>query len=163
MKLDEEDVRRIAERVVDLLSVRGVPCASAHGTGSAFPDGRCPQTASTGLVDAATLAELLGVERNWVYAHAKQLGGIRLGGPRGRLRFDLQRISESPGIVRSAPNARRRAETCVAPHKPTGATRKPVHHPSYGLRSPLANDKMAGRRTNAPGPTPGDSPDARQP
>jgi hypothetical protein len=42
------------------------------------------------IVDAATLAAELGVSRDFVYAHASELGGQRLGGgPRGRLRFDL--------------------------------------------------------------------------
>jgi hypothetical protein len=42
------------------------------------------------LVDAATLATALGVSRDFVYAHANELGGERIGnGPRGRLRFDL--------------------------------------------------------------------------
>lgn len=44
------------------------------------------------LVDAATLATILDVERDWVYAHAEQLGAVRLGGPRGRLRFDLAAV-----------------------------------------------------------------------
>jgi hypothetical protein len=44
------------------------------------------------LVDAATLADALGVSRDCVYAHAAELGGERIGsGPRGRLRFDLDR------------------------------------------------------------------------
>jgi hypothetical protein len=42
------------------------------------------------LVDAATLANVLGVSRDCVYAHAAELGGKRIGsGSRGRLRFDL--------------------------------------------------------------------------
>jgi len=42
------------------------------------------------LVDAATLAAALGVSRDFVYAHANELGGERIGsGPRGRLRFNL--------------------------------------------------------------------------
>jgi hypothetical protein len=46
----------------------------------------------TQLVDAATLAQALGVSRDCVYAHAVELGGQRIGvGPRGRLRFDLDR------------------------------------------------------------------------
>jgi hypothetical protein len=41
------------------------------------------------LVDAATLAAELGVERSWVYEHADELHPIRLGnGPKPRLRFD---------------------------------------------------------------------------
>lgn len=44
------------------------------------------------LVDAATVAAALGVSRDCVYAHAAELGGERIGnGPRGRLRFDLDR------------------------------------------------------------------------
>jgi hypothetical protein len=44
--------------------------------------------ASSGLVDAATLAAALGVTRGYVYDHADELGVIRLGsGPRARLRF----------------------------------------------------------------------------
>ena len=49
------------------------------------------------LVDANAVARELGVERDWVYAHASQLGAIRLGGPRGRLRFDLQVVRERLG------------------------------------------------------------------
>lgn len=46
----------------------------------------------TQLVDAATLARVLGVSRDCVYAHTVELGGQRIGaGPRGRLRFDLDR------------------------------------------------------------------------
>lgn len=41
------------------------------------------------LVDAAAVARLLGVSRDTVYAHADELGAIRLGsGDRARLRFD---------------------------------------------------------------------------
>jgi hypothetical protein len=44
-------------------------------------------------VDAATVADALGVSRDWVYAHASELGGRRIGtGARGRLRFDLDQI-----------------------------------------------------------------------
>lgn len=42
------------------------------------------------LVDATTVAQVLGVSRDCVYDHADELGGERIGsGPRGRLRFDL--------------------------------------------------------------------------
>jgi hypothetical protein len=44
------------------------------------------------LVDAATVAHALGVTRGCVYDHAAELSGERIGnGPRGRLRFDLDR------------------------------------------------------------------------
>jgi hypothetical protein len=69
-----------------------------------------------GLVDARALALELGVARDWVYANAGRLGGVRLGeGPRARLRFDVERareaLSESaPGVTVSAdrPEPRRR-------------------------------------------------------
>jgi hypothetical protein len=41
------------------------------------------------LLSAGEVAARLGVERSWVYAHARELGVVRLGdGPRPRLRFD---------------------------------------------------------------------------
>lgn len=74
MRLEPDDVEAIARRVAELL-----------GTGPQAP---------VRYVDAAYLARALGVERAWVYAHAQQLGGVRLGGPRGRLRFDLEAVRE---------------------------------------------------------------------
>ena len=72
MRLDPDDVEAIAARVAELLDAR-----PADGLR---------------YVDAAALARALGVDRDWVYAHAAQLGALRLGGPRGRLRFDLEHI-----------------------------------------------------------------------
>lgn len=57
------------------------------------------------LVDAATLARELGVERSWVYEHAHELHPIRLGqGPRARLRFNPHTVREVLGCV--APSVR---------------------------------------------------------
>lgn len=72
MRLDAQDIDAIAESVAARL-------------GAMLND-------TPRFVDAATVARLLGVERDWVYEHAEQLGGIRLGGPRGRLRFDRQML-----------------------------------------------------------------------
>ena len=72
-------VEAIARRVVELLALE-----TAEATRG-------------GLIDAAALARELGVERDWVYEHAGQLGAIRLGGPRGRLRFDLEVVREKLG------------------------------------------------------------------
>ncbi len=42
------------------------------------------------LVDAPQLARDLGVSLDYVYAHATELGAMRLGsGPKARIRFDL--------------------------------------------------------------------------
>jgi hypothetical protein len=68
--LDKDDVEAIALRVAALLG------AEARATGARY-------------VDATELARRLGVERHWVYEHARELGSIRLGGARGRLRFDV--------------------------------------------------------------------------
>lgn len=79
------------------------------------------------LVDAATLAAALGVSRDFVYAHANELGGERIGnGPRGRLRFDLDNAlaayapnpasKEPPAPPKPTPKRRRRKPT-------SGATR----------------------------------------
>lgn len=48
-----------------------------------------PATRRPQLVDAQTLAAMLGTSRDCVYRHAPELGGQRIGsGERGRLRFD---------------------------------------------------------------------------
>jgi hypothetical protein len=78
MTLDDEDIEQIARRVAQLL-----------GTAHAHPGPR--------YVDAGDLARMLGIERQWIYAHARELGAIRLGGPRGRLRFDVGRVAEALG------------------------------------------------------------------
>lgn len=65
-------VEAVAERVVERLRTTG---NASH---------------SPRLVDARTVAQVLGISRDAVYTHAEQLGGHRVGsGPRGRLRFDL--------------------------------------------------------------------------
>lgn len=70
--LDDEDIEAVAARVVELLRAQ-------------------PATAGR-LVDAATLARTLGVDRHWVYARAREFGAVRLGsGPKARLRFDVAR------------------------------------------------------------------------
>lgn len=75
MSLDTEDIERIARRVAELIegAAGGIPAR---------------------YVDAAALARTLGVERSWVYAHADELGAVRLGGPGGRLRFDLEDVRQ---------------------------------------------------------------------
>lgn len=63
-------VERVARRVVELLQEQQQP---------------------TGLVDAATLARLLGVSRSTIYDRASELGAVQVGdGARPRLRFDVE-------------------------------------------------------------------------
>jgi hypothetical protein len=71
--LDAASVEAVARRVVELMRREG-----------ASPSARR-------LVDAATLAAELGVERSWVYTHRDELGAVELGtGPKPRLRFDVE-------------------------------------------------------------------------
>jgi hypothetical protein len=47
------------------------------------------------LLTAAEVATRFSVDRSWVYAHARELGVVRIGdGPRPRLRFDPAVISQ---------------------------------------------------------------------
>lgn len=65
-----------------------------------------PQPAGE-LVDAATLADLLGVARSYVYEHANELGARRLGaGRRARLRFDLATARDALGQIDAPPAAK---------------------------------------------------------
>jgi hypothetical protein len=71
-------------------------------------------TRASQRVDAKTVAEALGVNRDFVYDHATELGGRRLGdGPRARWRFDLNEALEGFGAM-SAP----------APSLPRGPRRR---------------------------------------
>jgi hypothetical protein len=105
MTLDDEDIERIAARVVELLQEGG-------------------ETGGARYVDAAVVAQKLGVDRDWVYAHACELGGVRLGGPRGRLRFDLQKIRrqlDGPDEERPKPGERRHARPPKQPPRRLGS------------------------------------------
>jgi plasmid replication initiation protein len=90
--LEQEDidalVAALADALVDALAPRVAELVSEK---LALTGDR----AAARYVDAATLARLFGVERDWVYAHKEKLGAIRLPGgrgERGRLRFDVQRV-----------------------------------------------------------------------
>jgi len=74
------------------------------------------------LVDAATLAGLLGVSRAYVYEHATDLGALRLGdGPRARLRFDPDRARAGlVGTPSPPPTA-----APIRQHRRTATTAKP--------------------------------------
>jgi hypothetical protein len=111
---DPELVEAIARRVVELMREEETEERPAR------------------LVDAATLARELGVEREWVYAHAEQLGAVRLGGPNGRLRFDRQEVGKRLGGADAAawrPSRRR-------PRR---------HRPGTGSRARIGDDCKRGR------------------
>jgi hypothetical protein len=77
-----------------------------------------------GLLTPAELAAWLSVDRSYVYAHAEELGVLRLGtGPRARLRFDREEVarrlstcskgreSNSPDPAQDAGKRRRRRKS----------------------------------------------------
>jgi hypothetical protein len=83
---------------------------------------RADATASEphGLVDATELARTLRVDRSYVYAHAEELGAVRLGGgSKPRLRFDLEASLEAFTCYVSKQSqdatARTEAESAVRP------------------------------------------------
>jgi hypothetical protein len=62
----------VARRVIEMIKDEGVLAAPTAGT----------------WLNAAEVAQLLHVSREWVYQHADELGAVRLGGGRRpRLRF----------------------------------------------------------------------------
>jgi hypothetical protein len=72
MTLDDEDIEAIEAMVSRLLAVS--------------PAIQPPPE----LVDAATLARALGVSREFVYRHQRELGARRIGtGPKAPIRFEL--------------------------------------------------------------------------
>jgi hypothetical protein len=100
--LDTATVEAIAQRVADLL--RDDRLGSDH-------------------IDAAEVARRFGVSREYVYAHADELGAVRLGdGDKPRLRFDpatvFERLAARPAPSAAPPRAtprRRRAGADLLP------------------------------------------------
>ena len=76
------DIRAVAEALADVLVERGLVMPA-----SAASPAR--------VIDAAQVAELLGRDRQWVYAHAGELGAFRYGdGPKARIGFDLLTVEQ---------------------------------------------------------------------
>lgn len=73
--LDSEDIEAIAERAAHrVVQMLDRPSERTHQ-----------------LLEAKELAQELSVSVDYVYAHAADLGAMRLGdGPKARLRFDLR-------------------------------------------------------------------------
>jgi hypothetical protein len=68
-----------------------------------------PAATTFALVGARELARELGVSLDYVYSHAAELGGMRLGsGRRARIRFDLDRARLALETPRKPPSGRRR-------------------------------------------------------
>jgi hypothetical protein len=89
MTLSADDVEAVARRTVELL--------------------RSDRPAAFALVNARELAALLGVSIDYVYAHATQLGAVRLGGGRrARIRFDIDLARSALEVSRRRPPGRPR-------------------------------------------------------
>lgn len=90
MTLDHEDIEAIAERAAH----RVVQLLERPGTGAYQ------------LLDPKELAKRLNVSLDYVYAHAADLGAMRLGdGPKARLRFDLQTAQIAMRARKQPPSA----------------------------------------------------------
>ncbi len=121
IRLDPDAVEAIASRVAELLDHRDV---------EAGPE----------LVDAAELARRLGMEREWVYAHASELGVVKLGsGSKPRLRFDprvaIERMHRSAEGKKHEPARRPGRRRNRAP-RPGAAPLLPIK--GSGASRPLA-------------------------
>jgi hypothetical protein len=145
VSLDPEDVEAIAARVVELLLDR-------------------PPLASR-AADAATVARELGVDRDWVYAHAEELGAARLGGPRGRLRFDLARILRDLSTLNASKDAPAgRTSPATGQARRRAAKRRPGDVELIPYAEVRCTGQQSGRRARKrPRPDTGRHPDVRIP
>lgn len=129
VRLDAASVEAVAARVVELLRADQ---SDVDRTGSA---------AGTELIDAAEVARRFGVARSYVYAHAGELGVVRLGeSDRPRLRFDPEIVAErlTPcSASRQSEQAPGRTPPPIAPprrRQPKGTERSllPIRPPGGG-------------------------------
>ncbi len=100
--LDAGTVEAISRRVAELLRAASLP----------------------GDVDAATVARVLGVERDWVYRRAERLGARRLGGERGRLRFNLEHAVEAASYAGLLPKQAENGTGKRKPGRPRGTGKR---------------------------------------
>jgi predicted DNA-binding transcriptional regulator AlpA len=103
------DVHAIAEAIADVLAERGLVVYAGP-------------SASARVLNAREVSQLLGRSAPWVYAHATELGAIRMGnGPKARIGFDLATIEQwkrdnqiRPAEARRAPQRRPRRNGSLA-------------------------------------------------
>lgn len=85
VRLADDTIEQLADRVAARLAQQ---TDDAHATAAS----------EAGLLSAAQVSEWWGVTRNWVYAHAEDLGALHIGaGRRPRLRFDPDRVRRALG------------------------------------------------------------------
>jgi hypothetical protein len=114
--LDPASLRAIAQQVAELLRRRDSSDDATHA-----------------LLTAGQVAARFNVDRTWVYAHAGELGVVRLGsGRRPRLRFDpaivAQHLLAAPPqtLTRTAPRAPAPGSAPLLPIK-RGRARRSLH------------------------------------
>jgi hypothetical protein len=93
----EDDIRTLADAIVDVLEERGL---------------LSPPEPVTGVVlTVAEVAGFLGRSRWWVYEHSAELGAFRFGnGPKARIGFDrdaIERWKRDRRILQPAPAPQR--------------------------------------------------------
>lgn len=112
-----DEVHAIAEAIADVLAERGLVVYAGPST-------------SARVLSAREVSKLLGRSAPWVYAHATELGAIRMGnGPKARIGFDLASIEQwkrdnqiRPPQQRKPPRPRRDARsraTNLIPYEPS--------------------------------------------
>ena len=99
----------IKAAVVDRVLTDGDIEAIAEATAERLAEVLSAAPGTFALVDARQLARDLGVSLAYVYAHAGELGAMRLGvGPKARIRFDLDRARQALEAKAGRSNGRRR-------------------------------------------------------
>jgi hypothetical protein len=94
--------------MVDRVLTDGDVAAIAEATAERIAEMVSPP-GTFALVDARRLARDLGVSIDYVYAHATELGAMRLGfGPKARIRFDLDRARQAVEARAGRSNGRHR-------------------------------------------------------
>jgi hypothetical protein len=106
LDLDPALIDAIAAQLLDPLAERVVEVMKNEGL---IPAPNPPKQ----WLDAAEMARRLGVTREWVYEHARELGAVRIGeGPRPRLRFPPEQIkTHTTGGDRRGGAKSKRSET----------------------------------------------------
>lgn len=138
MSATDPDSRALIHAIAQAIAEAATPAiaisVAAH-LAEMLNDTRTPPPAPQ-TVDAATLAAHLGVTRGFVYEHAQQLGGVRLGnGSRPRLRFDLDRALEAWN-ARSTSEESQAARTSAATERAPSRAQARMGRRAAGLPEP---------------------------
>lgn len=111
-RLHPADIEAIAELAAQRSAQ--LVLAALHD-GNPMNGGDPMEVGAAGLVDATAIARQLRVDRSWVYAHADELGAVRLGdGPRPRLRFDPAKATAAMTARQTSERSPRPAERAAA-------------------------------------------------